>query len=50
MNGIDNGYLNLSAFDALILAMMTQITLRKIKKITIGIPIKMKKRGMARTI
>lgn len=38
MNGIVNGYLNSSPFEAFTLAIMTQITFRKMRKTIIGIP------------
>jgi len=38
MNGIVNGYLNSSPLEALTLAIIMQITFRKIRKIIIGIP------------
>lgn len=50
INGIDNGYLNLSPFEALILAMITQTISRMLRNISMGIPIMMKQSGIARTI
>lgn len=48
MNGIDNGYLNLSPFEDLMLAMTMQTTFRKPKNMTIGIPIIIKHKGIER--
>jgi len=50
MNGIERGYLNLSPFEALTLAITMQMTFNVIRNITIGIPIKIKHKGIARTI
>jgi hypothetical protein len=50
MNGITNGYLNLSPLAAFTLAIITQITLRVISIKRIGNPIIMKQSGILRTI
>jgi len=50
INGIEIGYLKFSPLEALTLAMTIQITLRKPRNTTIGIPINMKHKGTARTM
>jgi hypothetical protein len=50
MKGIVTGYLNSSPFEAFTLPIMMQMTFRKIRNMTIGIPTKMKHKGTARTI
>lgn len=50
INGIANGYLNLSPLEAFMLAMIMQTIFRTPRNITIGIPIKMKQRGNDSTI
>lgn len=50
MNGIVTGYLNSSPLEAFTLAIIMQITFRKTRKTIIGIPIRIKHRGVARTI
>lgn len=50
MNGMEIGYLKVSPFDALMLAIIMQITLSNIRQPIIGIPIMIKHRGMARTV
>jgi len=49
MKGIVTGYLNSSPFEALTLAIIMQITSRKARKITIGIPTIIIHKGIART-
>jgi hypothetical protein len=50
INGIDNGYLNVSPLEPFMLAIIMQITLRTPRNIIIGMPIIIKHNGMARTI
>jgi len=50
MNGIDKGYLKSSPFEAFTLPIIMHITLRKPRKITIGIPIIIKHKGIVRTM
>jgi hypothetical protein len=50
MKGIVTGYLNSSPFEALTLAIIMQITFRKIRKITIGMPTIIMHKGIARTM
>ena len=50
INGIDIGYLNLSPFAALILAIITQTIFNIPKNIIIGIPMIIKQRGIASTM
>jgi hypothetical protein len=50
IKGIASGYLNFSPLEALTLAIIIQITFKKPKNITIGIPTSMKHKGIASTI
>ena len=50
IKGITRGYLKVSPFEALTLAIIIHITLRVARKATIGIPIIMNINGKARTI
>jgi hypothetical protein len=50
IKGIARGYLNCSPFAALMLAIIIHIILRVTRTITMGIPIKMKHKGIARNI
>lgn len=49
IKGIDSGYLNLSPFEALTLAITMQTTFSVPRNIIIGMPIKRKHKGIART-
>jgi hypothetical protein len=50
MNGMERGYLKVSPFAALILAIIIQTILRIIRKPIIGNPIMIKHRGIESTI
>jgi len=50
MKGIETGYLNSSPFEAFTLPIITHMTFRKPRNITIGMPTIIKHRGIARTI
>jgi len=50
IKGMESGYLKSSPFDALMLAIIMQMTLRTIRVIIIGIPMIIRQRGAARTV
>jgi hypothetical protein len=50
INGITRGYLKSSPFGAFTLAIITHITFRVPKIMTIGIPISIKHKGIAKTM